>query len=163
MSEASTNLAKFCGLRYGESLPITESFNEFFSKVRSEFFNEESKRRVLLGTFTRMAGYRNAFYTKALKVRTLIISEYRRVFESCDVLVSPTMPSIAPRFDEVSSLSPLENYKMDVLTVGPNLAGLPHISLPVGFINKLPVGVLLSGDHFSESRLVEVAKLFENG
>lgn len=161
MCEASTNLAKFCGMRYGASEKIEGSFNDYFSKVRSDYFNDESKRRIIIGTFARMAGYRDAYYIKAAKVRTKIIEEYKKAFKKFDLLVSPTMPFVAPRFKEIEKLSPLQSYMADVLTVGPNLAGLPHITIPVGFNkDKMPIGLMLIGDHLAEEKLIQVgAKL----
>ena len=161
MCEASTNLAKFCGMRYGASEPIKGSFNDYFSKVRSDYFNDESKRRIIIGTFARMAGHRDAYYIKAAKVRTKIIDEYKEVFKKFDLLVSPTMPFVAPKFKEIEKLSPLQNYMADILTAGPNLAGLPHVSVPVGFDkNNMPIGLMLIGDHLNEEKLIQVgAKL----
>ena len=161
MCEASTNLAKFCGMRYGASEPIKGSFNDYFSKVRSDYFNDESKRRIIIGTFARMAGHRDAYYIKAAKVRTKIIDEYKAVFKKFDLLVSPTMPFVAPKFKEIEKLSPLQNYMADILTAGPNLAGLPHVSVPVGFDkNNMPIGLMLIGDHLNEEKLIQVgAKL----
>ena len=161
MAEASTNLAKYCGMRYGMHEELKGNFNEYFSKVRSNFFGKEAKRRVILGTFTRMAGYRDAYYLKAAKVRTLIINEYKKAFKKYDLLVSPTMPIIAPKFSEIDKLTPLENYMMDIMTVGPNLAGLPHISLNVGFKDKMPVGIMFIADHLNDNKLIEVGKKWE--
>jgi aspartyl-tRNA(Asn)/glutamyl-tRNA(Gln) amidotransferase subunit A len=161
MSEASTNLAKFCGMRYGISEKLEGSFNEYFTKVRSENFGEEAKRRIIIGTFARMAGYRDAYYIKAMKVRAKIIEEYKKAFKRFDLLVSPTMPIVAPKFSELEKLTPLQNYMMDIMTVGPNLAGLPHLSCPVGFSNKLPVGMLLIGNHLEEGKLIQVGSLLE--
>jgi len=163
LSEASTNLAKYCGLRYGmESSVEGKNFNDYFKEIRSKYFGKEAKRRIILGTFTRMAGYRDAFYIKAAKTRTLIIEEYKKVFDDVDVIVSPTMPILAPKIEEVKKLTPLQNYMMDQLTVGPNLAGLPHLNIPVGFINSLPVGLLAITNHFEEGKLLQFAKIMEN-
>jgi len=161
MCEASTNLAKFCGMRYGASEKIEGSFNEYFSKIRSHYLNDESKRRIIIGTFARMAGYRDAYYIKAAKVRTKIIEEYKKAFKKVDLLVSPTMPFVAPKFKEIEKLTPLQNYMADILTVGPNLAGLPHITLPVGFNkDKMPIGLMLIADHLQEEKLIQAgAKL----
>lgn len=160
MSEASTNLARLCGMRYGVHEKLEGNFNEYFSKVRSLNFNEETKRRILLGTFARMAGYRDAYYIKAMKVRTKIIEEYKKAFKKFDVLVSPTMPIVAPKFKEIEKLTPLQNYMMDVLTAGPNLAGLPHMSVPVGFKDNMPIGLMLMADHLKEENLIQIgAKL----
>lgn len=164
-SEASTNLAKYCGMRYGLHLELKGNFNEYFSLVRSKGFGEEAKRRIILGTFARMSGYREAYYLKAMKVRTLIINDFKRAFKKFDVLVSPTMPILPPKFSEIKKLTPIENYQMDVLTVPPNLAGIPMISLPCGFVNKkgkkLPVGLHLLGDHLQEEKILSIANVFE--
>ena len=153
LSEASTNLSKYCGIRYGASENLKGSFDEYFTSVRSKYFSDESKRRIILGTFARMSGFRDAFYLKAMKVRTLIINEYQKAFSKYDILISPTMPIIAPKFEEISKLTPLENYMMDILTVGPNLAGLPHLSLNSGFKNKMPVGIMLTSNYLQENKL----------
>jgi aspartyl-tRNA(Asn)/glutamyl-tRNA(Gln) amidotransferase subunit A len=161
MAEASTNLAKFCGMRYGLHLELKGNYDEYFSTVRSEGFCEESKRRIILGTFARMAGFREAYYLKALKVRTKIIEDFKRAFKSFDVLIAPTMPIVAPRFDEIEKLEPIEVYMMDILTVAPNLAGIPMISLPCGFVNNLPVGLHIMADHMQEGKVIQVAYTFE--
>ncbi len=159
-AEASTNLAKYCGMRYGLHSDLTGTFNEYFSKVRSKGFGQEAKRRVMLGTFARMSGYRDAYYLKAMKVRTLIINDFKKAFGKADALVSPTMPIMPPKFTETKSLTPLQEYSMDVLTVPPNLAGIPHISVPVKA--KTPIGLHILGDHLQEARIIETAAAFEN-
>lgn len=164
VSETSTNLAKLCGMRYGMHEKLEGNFNEYFSKVRSANFGQEPKRRIILGTFARMAGHRDAYYLKALKVRTKIIEEYKKAFRKYDLLLSPTMPIIAPKFEEIEKLTPLENYMMDIMTVSPNLAGLPHLNIPVGDSKGMPVGALLIGDHLQEGKLLQAGNLFnKNG
>lgn len=163
MSEASTNLARYCGMRYGKHEKLEGNFNEYFSKVRSLNFGEEAKRRIMVGTFARMAGFRDAYYIKSMKVRTRIIEEYKKAFKKYDCLVSPTMPIIAPTFSDIEKLTPLQNYMMDVMTVGPNLAGLPHININVGFEDNLPVGMLLIADHLQEKNIIQVGSCLENG
>ncbi len=160
-SEASTNLAKLCGMRYGLEEDLKGDFNEYFTAVRSHGFGKEAKRRIMLGTFARMSGFRDAYYLKAMKVRTKIIEEYKRVFKTVDVLISPTVPILPPRIEDVSKLSIVQNYMIDVLTVGPNLAGLPHANVPVGFANSLPVGMMIIADHLKEGSLFQVAKEFQ--
>lgn len=159
LSESSTNLSKYCGMRYGAEEELKGNYNEYFTKVRSENFGDEAKRRIMLGTFARMSGYRDAYYIKATKVRTLLIEEYKELFKTYDVLISPTMPNIAPKIEDANKLTPLENYMMDVLTVGPNLAGLPHISVPVG--KNLPIGFMIIGDHLKEGTILQVASEVE--
>jgi len=157
MCEASTNLAKYCGMRYGAHGALGPQFNDYFSQVRTQHFGDEAKRRLMLGTFARMAGWREAYYVRALKVRAALIEEYQRAFKNVDVLLSPTMPMVAPTFDEIAKLSPLQNYMADILTVGPNLAGLPHASVPVGNVKNLPVGLQLIANHFDEKTLIRAA------
>ena len=160
-SEASTNLAKYCGMRYGIAEKLEGNFNQHFTKVRSNNFGAEAKRRIILGTFARMSGYRDAYYIKATKVRTMIVNEYKRLFKKYDALISPTMPIVAPKFSDINKLTPLQNYMMDVMTVSPNLAGLPHLNVPVGFADKLPVGMMLTGDHLQEGKLVQLGSVFD--
>jgi len=159
MAEASTNLAKMSGIRYGFEMDPEEfdDFNEYFSEVRSEGFGEEAKRRILLGTYTRQAGYRDQYYIKAAEVRQKIINQYKEAFEEYDVLVSPSMPNIAPKIEEAKDMNPAEIYAMDTLTVGPNLAGLPMISVPNGKSNGMPTGLHIVGDHFEEKKILDVA------
>lgn len=161
MAEASTNLARYSGLRYGLHGPLEGSFDEYFTAVRSAGFGEEAKRRIILGTYTRMAGYRDAYYLKALRVRTLVIGDFKRAFKEVDVLATPTMPVVAPRFDEIALLEPVQHYMMDVLTVAPNLAGVPMISVPCGKVDGLPVGLHLVADHLREDLLFRAAGALE--
>ena len=160
-SEASTNLAKFCGMRYGAAEELKGNFDEYFTNVRSKNFGKEAKRRIMLGTFARMSGFRDAYYIKAAKVRTVITEEYKKAFKNFDVLISPTVPILPPKFEEINKLTLLQNYMIDIMTVGPNLAGLPHINIPVGFENNLPVGMMVTSDHLKEGTLIQVAKEFE--
>lgn len=160
-SEASTNLAKYCGLRYGQGLPLSGSFDEYFSNVRSEFLGAEAKRRILLGTFARMAGYRDAFYIRSQKVRTLLIQEFKKVFSDCDVVAFPTMPFVAPLFEEISKLTPAQSWAADLCTVPANLGGFPHVSIPCGTQNGLPIGLMLVADHIQEEKLLQLGHHFE--
>ena len=151
-SEASTNLAKYCGMRYGIAEKLEGNFNEYFTKVRSDNFGAEAKRRIILGTFARMSGYRDAYYIKATKIRAMIVNEYKKLFKKYDALISPTMPIVAPKFSDIEKLTPVQNYMMDIMTVSPNLAGLPHLNVPVGESNGLPVGMMLTADHLQEGK-----------
>lgn len=161
MAEASTNLAKFCGMRYGLHLELKGNYDEYFSQVRKEGFGIEAKRRIVLGTYTRMAGFRDAYYLKALKVRTKVIEDFKLAFKKFDVLIAPTMPVLPPKFNEIEKLEPIEVYMMDVLTVAPNLAGIPMISVPAGSVNGLPVGMHIMGDHLQEGKIINAAYAFE--
>jgi aspartyl-tRNA(Asn)/glutamyl-tRNA(Gln) amidotransferase subunit A len=163
MAETSTNLAKLCGLRYGLEKEIKdgEGFNEYFSKVRKEGFGQEAKRRIIMGTYARMAGYRDQFYLKAMKVRTLIIKDFKRVFKKYDIIISPSMPILPPKFSEIEKLTPIQVYMLDILTNPPNLAGVPMISLPGGFSKGLPIGMHIITDHLQEKKMIQVAHTFE--
>jgi len=158
-AEASTNLAKYCGMRYGLHGKLEGNFNEYFSSVRTIGLTEEAKRRIILGTFTRMAGYRDAYYLKEMKVRTLIIQEHKKVFKNFDIIASPSMPIQPPKFKDIEKLKPVEHYQMDFLTIPPNLAGLPHLSIPVA--NKTPIGLHLTADHLEEDKLFKIGSVFE--
>lgn len=161
-AEASTNLAKYCGMRYGYmENPTNMSFNDYFTKIRSKQFNDETKRRIILGTFTRMAGTRDAYYIKSAQTRTLIIEEYKALFEKYDALISPTMPIIAPRFETIKKLTPLQHYQMDIFLVGPNVAGLPHITIPNGSHENMPIGTMLIANHFNEEVLITLGSAIE--
>ena len=159
MSEASTNLAKYSGIRYGASDELKGTFNEYFSHVRSNNFGKEAKRRILLGTFMRMAGYRDAYYIKALKIRSLIINEYKKLLKNYDVLLIPTMSILPPKFSEIEKLSPVETYMSDLLTVGPNLAGMPMISVPVK--KDKPIGMHFIADHLQENKIIQMGDFYE--
>lgn len=160
-AEASTNLARYCGMRYGPSPAITGNLNEFFSRARTAGFGAEAKRRIMLGTFARMAGYRGKYYLKAFQARRLVMNDFERAFQNVDVLAAPTMPLVAPKFTEIEKLAPIDHYRMDILTVGPNLAGIPHLTVPCGEVRGLPVGLHLLGDHLQEGKLIAAAKVIE--
>lgn len=161
MSEASTNLAKYCGIRYGSTLEIKNNYNEFFSEVRSKYFGVEAKRRILMGTFYRKAGYRDKYYIKALRVRRKIINEFKAQFKEFDCIITPTMPIVAPKFVDIALLSPAQHYAMDILTVAPNLAGLPHLSIPCGTSQGMPVGLQIIGNYLQEGKILQLASWLE--
>jgi aspartyl-tRNA(Asn)/glutamyl-tRNA(Gln) amidotransferase subunit A len=161
VSEASTNLSKYCGLRYGAAGELDGNFEEYFSKVRSANFGEEAKRRIILGSYARMAGFRDAYYLKALKVRAMMVQEYKSAFAKYDLIATPSMPILPLRFDEISKLTPVQNYMMDVMTVAPNLAGVPMLSMPAGLINGLPAGIHFVANHMKEEKLLNVAEFAE--
>ena len=161
-SESSTNLARYSGMLFGTvNHDFNEHFNDFFSKTRSRDLGNEAKRRILLGTFSRMVGFRDRYYMKALQVRSMVTEEYRRVFTEHDIVMTPTMPFVAPRFSDIESMSPLDMYKADFLTVPPNLCGLPHVSMPSDYIDGMPIGVQLVAPHWEERCLLESMILWE--
>ncbi len=161
IAEASTNLAKYCGLRYGLQSEIEGDFDTYFSKVRTAGFGNEAKRRILLGTYARMAGYRDAYYLKALRVRAKIIKEFKSEFKKFDALVAPSMPILPPKFTEIAKLTPIQIYNMDILTIASNMAGIPSLSVPVGKVDGLPIGLQIMGDHFKEGKLIQIGAKLE--
>ncbi len=160
MSEASSNLARFDGLRYGLRLGEDKDWHTTFSDIRAKGFGPEAKRRILLGTYALSAGYYGRYYLKALKVRTLIKEDFLRAFKDVDLLAGPTMPIPAFKIGERIN-DPLSLYLADVFTVPINLAGVPAISVPCGFAGHLPVGLQLIGRHFDEATVLQAAHTFE--
>ena len=161
-SEASTNLARYCGMRYGhQDGDYTLKFDDYFTSFRSQYFGDEAKRRILLGTFTRMVGYADRYYNKALQVREAIIADYKKQFERFDAVITPTMPFISPKFDDISKMSALDSYKADFLTVPPNITGMPHLSVPCGYSEGMPVGLLFTSDHWNEDVLIDAAERWD--
>ncbi len=160
MSEASSNLARFDGMRYGLRLEKDHDWHTTYSEIRAQGFGEEVKRRILLGTYALSAGYMDKYYLKALKVRTLIKQDFERALKDTDVLIAPTMPTPAFKLGEKIS-DPLTLYMADVNTVPINLAGVPSVSLPCGFSNGLPIGLQIMGKHFDEETVIRTAYTFE--
>jgi aspartyl-tRNA(Asn)/glutamyl-tRNA(Gln) amidotransferase subunit A len=160
MSEASSNLARFDGLRYGMRVGEDKDWHTTFSAIRAQGFGPEVKRRIMLGTYALSAGYYGRYYLKALKVRTLIKEDFLRSFKDVDVLACPTMPIPAFKIGERIN-DPLSLYMADVFTVPINLAGVPAISVPCGFSGSLPIGLQLMGPHFKEATVLRTAAAFE--
>jgi len=160
-AEASANLARFDGTRYGYRASDSDSLMDMYKKTRSVGFGSEVKLRIMLGTYALSSGYYDAYYLKALKVRTLIKGDFDKAFEKCDVLVTPTSPTPAFKFGEKMD-DPLTMYLSDVFTVNCNLAGIPGISLPCGFSSSvLPIGLQILGKPFDEETIFRVAYTFE--
>ncbi|WP_243299516.1 Asp-tRNA(Asn)/Glu-tRNA(Gln) amidotransferase subunit GatA [Bacillus litorisediminis] len=159
-SEASANLARFDGVRYGYRSPNADNLMELYKKTRAEGFGDEVKRRIMLGTFALSSGYYDAYYKKAQKVRTLIKKDFEDVFERYDVIIGPTTPTPAFKLGEKVD-DPLTMYANDILTIPVNLAGVPGISVPCGFSNGLPLGLQIIGKHFDEATVYKVAHAFE--
>jgi aspartyl-tRNA(Asn)/glutamyl-tRNA(Gln) amidotransferase subunit A len=159
MSEASSNLARFDGTRYGLRVE-GENWHIMASKTRAQGFGEEVKRRILLGTYALSAGYHDKYYLKALKVRTLVKQDFDRALADVDVLMAPTMPTPAFKIGEKID-DPLSLYLADVNTVPINLAGVPSISVPCGFADRLPVGLQIIGKPFDENTILRAAYSFE--
>ena len=159
-SEASANLARFDGVRYGYRSPNSDNLMDLYKNSRSEGFGDEVKRRIMLGTFALSSGYYDAYYKKAQKARTLIKKDFEDVFEKYDVIIGPTTPTPAFKIGEMIS-DPLTMYANDILTIPVNLAGVPGISIPCGYTNGLPLGLQIIGKHFDESTVYRVAHAFE--
>lgn len=163
-AEVSSNLARFDGIRYGYSTPGAADLLDVYEKSRQYGFGREVKRRVILGSYVLSAGYYEAYYGKAQRVRRLIKEDFERAFEKVDILVGPTTPTAAFRFGEKAA-SPLEMYLADIYTVAINLAGVPALSMPAGEVvrdgKKLPVALQMTGQWFDESTLFSAAAAFE--
>lgn len=159
-AEASSNLARFDGVRYGNRAKEIGNLKELYLKTRSQGFGDEVKRRILLGSFVLSSGYYDAYYIKAQKVRTLIARQYNAILQDCDAILSPVAPSVAFGFEDCKT--PLQMYLEDIYTIGINLAGLPALSLPVDEDVGLPIGMQLIGKAFSEQTLLDLALNLEN-
>ncbi len=159
-SEASSNLQRFDGIRYGYRADHIENLEDVYVKSRSEGFGEEVKRRIMLGTFSLSAGYYDAYFKKAGQVRTMIIDDFNKVFEKYDLILGPTAPTVAYDLG-TQSHNPVAMYLADLLTIPVNLAGLPGISIPAGFADGLPVGMQLIGKRYDEVTIYQAAAAFE--
>lgn len=160
-AEASSNLSRYDGVKYGYRTSDYEGLQEVYERSRSEGLGDEVKRRMMIGAFVLSAGYYDAFYNKALKVRALINQSFMKAFETYDIIMGPTAPQTAPKLG-VSLQDPLKMYLSDIYTVSVNLAGLPAISIPCGIDGKgLPIGLQLIGKHFKEKDIIRAAYSFE--
>ena len=160
MSEASSNLARFDGLRYGLHSGKSKDWNELFSNNRKSGFGFEVKRRIMLGTFALSSGYFDEYYIKAQKVRSLITNDFKKIFSKFDVIVGPTMPTLPFKLGEKTT-NPLSMYMSDVDTVSANLAGIPSISVPCGYSDKLPIGIQIMSSHFNEKTILNIGHKIE--
>ncbi len=160
-AEASSNLSRFDGVRYGHRAKQYADLLEMYKKTRAEGFGAEVKRRILVGTYVLSHGYYDAYYLKAQQVRRLIAEDFQRVYESCDVIIGPTSPTTAfPIGDKTDD--PVKMYLNDIFTIAGNLTGAPGISIPCGFDEKgLPVGMLIQGNHFREAHILGVAHQYQ--
>jgi aspartyl-tRNA(Asn)/glutamyl-tRNA(Gln) amidotransferase subunit A len=160
-AEASSNLSRFDGVRYGYRAPEYGDLNDMYSKSRALGFGAEVKRRILIGTYVLSHGYYDAYYLKAQKIRRLIAADFQKAFESCDVIMGPTSPSVAFAFG-AKSADPVQMYLSDIYTISTNLAGLPGMSLPCGFgAHGMPVGLQIIGNWFGEARMLQAAHQYQ--
>lgn len=161
MAEASANLARFDGVRYGNRAKDSANLKDMYEKTRTQGFGDEVKRRILIGNFVLSSGYYDAYYLKAQRVRDLIAFQYSEIFKSVDVILSPIAPNVAPKLGQ--KLSPLEMYLSDIYTIGANLAGIPAICVPIGKNSEnLPIGIQILGNHFDEQNLLDLALFIES-
>src|SRR5271156_348213 len=159
-AECSSNLSRFDGVRFGYRCDKPADLLDLYTRSRGEGFGAEVKRRIMTGTYVLSAGYFDAYYLKAQKVRRLITDDFRAAFEKVDLVISPTTPT--PAFDIGAKMhDPVTMYLNDIYTIGANLAGLPGVSLPCGFVDGLPMGLQLIGPHFSEGKLLNAAHRFQ--
>ncbi|SFK90309.1 aspartyl/glutamyl-tRNA(Asn/Gln) amidotransferase subunit A [Nitrosomonas aestuarii] len=160
-AEASSNLSRFDGVRYGHRAKAYENLGDMYRKSRAEGFGAEVKRRILIGTYVLSHGYYDAYYIKAQKLRRLIAEDFKRAFTHCDVIMGPTAPTVAFDIGEKSS-DPIQMYLSDIYTSGASLAGLPGMSIPIGFGEKnRPVGLHIVGNYFAEARMLNVAHQYQ--
>ena len=160
-AEASSNLSRFDGVRYGYRAPDYADLDDMYSKSRAQGFGEEVKRRILIGTYVLSHGYYDAYYLQAQKIRRLIASDFAEAFKSCDVIMGPTAPSVAFRFGDKSA-DPVQMYLSDIYTIAVNLAGLPGMSVPCGTGGGgMPVGLQIVGPWFGEAKMLNVAHQYQ--
>ena len=160
-AECSSNLARYDGVRFGYRCENPQNLNDMYGRSRGEGFGREVKRRIMIGTYVLSAGYYDAYYLKAQKIRRLICDEFRTALSGVDVIIGPTAPGPAFRLQELID-DPINMYLSDIYTVSVNLAGLPAISLPAGMLNGLPIGMQIIGNYFSEARLLNIAHRFQH-
>ncbi|MCX7981595.1 MAG: Asp-tRNA(Asn)/Glu-tRNA(Gln) amidotransferase subunit GatA [Syntrophales bacterium] len=160
-AEASSNLARYDGVKYGYRSPDGRDLLEMYRKTRAQGFGDEVKRRIIIGTYVLSAGYYEAYYKKASQVRALIRRDFDLAFEKCDVILTPTTPTAAFKLGEKRE-DPIQMYLSDIFTISANLAGIPGIAVPGGFTKEgLPVGIQFLGNHFQEGKLLQIAHAFE--
>lgn len=159
-AEASSNLSRYDGVRYGYRTADYDDLMDMYMKSRAEGFGEEVKRRILIGTYVLSAGYYDAYYLKAQQIRRLIAQDFTEAFKQCDVIMGPTAPSTAFKSGEKAD-DPVAMYLQDVYTIATNLAGLPGMSIPAGYSHGLPVGLQIMGNYFDESRMLDVAHAYQ--
>jgi aspartyl-tRNA(Asn)/glutamyl-tRNA(Gln) amidotransferase subunit A len=159
-AECSSNLARYDGVRYGYRCSNPENLEDLYKRTRGEGFGAEVKRRIMIGTYALSAGYYDAYYLQAQKIRRLISNDYHAAFAEVDVIIGPTSPTTAFKIGEKSA-DPVSMYLSDIYTIAVNLAGLPGISIPAGFSNNLPVGLQITGNYFDEAKILNAAHQYQ--
>ncbi len=158
-SEASSNLARFDGIRYGPAIDTKNRWHDAFSKYRHDYFGKEVRRRIMLGTFALSSGYYGRYYQKAQAAKRMVREDFARIFTDVDIIAGPTMPTVAYKLGEKND--PLQMYLSDILTVPANLAGVPALSVPCGHIEKMPVGLQIMGKPFDDETVIDAAYAYE--
>ncbi|MGJ8619324.1 MAG: Asp-tRNA(Asn)/Glu-tRNA(Gln) amidotransferase subunit GatA [Methylophilaceae bacterium] len=159
-AEASSNLSRYDGVRYGHRAAEYDDLMDMYMKSRAEGFGDEVKRRILIGTYVLSAGYYDAYYLKAQQIRHLIADDFKAAFKQCNMIMGPTVPSTAFKTGEKTG-DPVSMYLQDIYTIATNLAGLPGMSIPAGFSNGLPVGLQIIGNYFDEARMLNVGHAYQ--
>lgn len=163
-SEVSTNLSRYGGMRYGQQDgDLSLKFDDYFTYFRTQYLGEETKKRILLGTYTRMEGVRDRYYVKALKFRQYMIAAYKSILSDHDAILTPTMPFVSPKFADISNMSLIDTYDADRLNIPSSLCGMPSISVPCGYNDDgMPIGMQLVTDHWQEDLLLSFAKEWDS-
>lgn len=159
-AEASSNLSRYDGVRYGHRAAEYDDLMDMYCKSRNEGFGSEVKRRIMIGTYVLSAGYYDAYYLKAQQIRRLIAQDFTEAFKKCDIIMGPTAPSTAFKIGEKAD-DPVSMYLQDIYTIAVNLAGLPGMSIPAGFANGLPVGLQIIGNYFDEARMLNIGHAYQ--
>jgi aspartyl-tRNA(Asn)/glutamyl-tRNA(Gln) amidotransferase subunit A len=160
-AEASSNLSRYDGVKFGYRASNYKDLEEMYLKTREEGFGDEVKRRILVGTYVLSAGYYDAYYLKAQKIRRLIADDFTKAFTECDLILAPSSPSTAFKIGDKTE-DPVAMYMQDMYTISTNLAGLPAISAPAGFINKMPIGFQLIGNYFEEAKILNFTHQYQS-
>ena len=159
-AECSSNLSRYDGVRFGHRCDNPQDLIDLYKRSRAEGFGAEVKRRIMIGTYALSAGYYDAYYLKAQKIRRLIRDDFVAAFKQVDVILGPTTPTTAFKIGEKVN-DPITMYLSDIYTISGNLAGLPAISIPAGFVNQRPVGLQLIGNYLNEARLLNIAHQYQ--
>jgi aspartyl-tRNA(Asn)/glutamyl-tRNA(Gln) amidotransferase subunit A len=159
-AECSANLSRFDGVRYGYRCEDPKDLNDLYTRSRGEGFGAEVKRRIMVGAYALSSGYYDAYYLKAQQLRHLISDDFKKAYEKVDVIMAPATPETAFNIGEKSD-DPISMYLSDIFTIAVNLAGIPAMSIPVGFAKGMPVGMQIMGNYFEEARLLNVAHQYQ--
>lgn len=163
-AEASSDITRYCGMRYGKQKgDLSMKFDDYFTEFRTKYIGDDAKRNIFLGTYVRMSDFRDRYYVKALNIRMLVIDAYKRILKDYDAVLTPTVPTAAPKTEDAKKYGPVDIYKNQIYTLPANLSGMPHLSIPCGYDeNGMPFGMQFVTDHWNEDMLISVAKDWQN-